>query len=326
MKIQGCCDTILLASAFLLAATQSFAQVPLKYPTKPVRFVVNQSAGSSPDITARAIARKLSDAWGQPVIVDNRPGAGGVLAANTVAKATPDGYTLLYAVGFSLSAALQPTLPYDPIKDFAGVTQTTIGSNVLAAAPALGVKSVQELIALAKSQPGKLIYSTGGAGTPSHLQGESLRITAGIKVVNVKFNAGVDALIETLGGRTHYCFAGIPVALPYIKEKKVIALAVTATQRVSVLPDVPTLIEVLPQIKRADSSTGLQAPAKTPRIILVQISKEVARILDLPEVKERLISEGSKPAPTTPEEYDRILREQIESTARLASDIGLRAK
>jgi tripartite-type tricarboxylate transporter receptor subunit TctC len=315
-----------IATGIALTAAPFFAQAQQKYPAKPVRLVVGLPAGSQTDTSARMMAQKMSESWGQPVVVENRSGAGGVLAANLVAKATPDGYTLLYATGFAISVALQTTLPYDPIKDFAGVAQISTGTLILAVAPALEVKSVKDLIALAKAQPGKIIYSSGGAGTISHLYGESVRLAAGIKVVNVKFNAGVEALIETMAGRTHYGFPALGVALPFIKDGKVRALAVTTPQRSPLLPEVPTLTEMLPDFRRPDNSSGLLAPAKTPRPIVNQISKEAARILNQPDIKERLQGMGGTPAPTTPEEYDKILRSQIETITRLAIDIGLRAK
>ncbi len=320
-----CSTSRFLPLLFALAAAPGFAQ-QLSFPSKPVRLVVGLSAGAQTDTIARLIGQKLSEVWGQPVVVDNRTGAGGVIAASLVAKAAPDGHTLLLLTSFAISAALSPNLPYDPIRDFAGVAQVGFTTQALAAAPSWGVKSVKELITLAQSQPGKIIYATGAAGLASHLNGEKFRLAAGIKVVNVAFKGGSDVVIETLAGRTQYCFAGLAPVLPFIKDGRLLALAVNAPQRLQVLPDVPTLGETLPEFKKPESSSGMLAPANTPRPILNQISKDIARVINLPDMRERLQAIGLTPAPSTPEEYDKILREQITALSRLVRDAGLRAK
>jgi len=308
------------------AALPALAQTQQKFPSKPIRLVVAFTAGGQTDTIARMIGQKMSENWGRPVVVDNRPGGGGVLAAGTVAKAAPDGHTLLSPGGnFAISAALQPNLPYDPFKDFAGVTQLGFSTQVLSVAPALGVKSVEDLIALAKAQPGKIILGSPPVGSGTHLSGARFNLAASIKVVTVAFNAG-NVIIQTLGGRTHYSITSLVAALPFIKDGKLLALAVFTPQRSPVLPDVPALAETLPDFKRSETSSGLLAPAGTPRPILNQISKEVARILNLPDIKERLQAFGFVPAPTTPEEYDKILRGQIETLSKLVRDAGLRPK
>lgn len=316
----------LIIAAALVVAVPDLAQAQQKFPSKPIRVVIAVPAGSQTDAIARMIGQKMSESWGKPVVVENRPGAGGILAGNLVAKATPDGYTLLMPAAFAIGAALQVDLPYNPLKDFAGITQIGFSTQALVVAPALGAKSVKDLIALGKSQPGKMISSSGSVASISRLNGERFQLAAGIKVVNVAFKAGVEALIETLAGRTHFSFASLSPALPFIKDGKLLALAVTTPQRSPVLPDVPALAETLPDFRKPESSIGLLAPANTPRPILSQISREVARILELPDVKERMQGMGSGPAPTTPAEYDAILRDQIETLTKLARDIGLRPK
>jgi tripartite-type tricarboxylate transporter receptor subunit TctC len=228
-------------------------------------------------------------------------------------------------VGFAISAALQPNLPYDPYKDCVGVTHLGIGTQVLSVAPALGVKSVEELIALAKAQPGKIIFGSPPVGTGTHLSGARFNFVTGIKVVTVAFNPG-DVLIQLLAGRTHYSVTTLVLARPFIQDGRLLPLAVLLPQRSPVLPDVPALAETLPEFKRPDVSGGLLAPAGTPRPILNQIGKEVARILDLPDIKERLNALGFHPQPSTPEEYDKILRAQIETLSKLVKDVGLRPK
>lgn len=314
------------AAIFVAIAIQGLAQAQQKFPSKPIRLVTGGVAGSQTDTITRMIGQKMSERWGQPVVVENRPGAGGLLTANVVAKATPDGYTLWLTLSFSILSVLQPNLPFDPLKDFVGVAQIGHVTQVLFVAPALGVKSVKDLIALAHAQPGKLIYSTGGAGTVSHLNGARFRLAADINARNVAFKAGVDAVIETLAGRTQYGFASLAPALPFIKDGKLLALAVTTPQRATVLPDVPAMAETLAEFKRPESSAGLLAPAQTPRAIRDQISKEVARIVELPDIKERLQAFGFASAPSTPEAYDEILRAQIATLSRVVRDAGLRAK
>jgi tripartite-type tricarboxylate transporter receptor subunit TctC len=321
---------VTVATVFLtgitVAAAPGLAQVHQKFPSKPVRILVSNPAGSQGDTLARMISLKMSESWGRPVVVDNRTGAAGMLAAGTVAKATPDGHTLLFTAGLAINAAMQPSLPYDSVKDFAGVTQIGFGTQVLVVAPALGVKSVSELIALAKAQPGKLIYGSSAVGTGSHLNGARFILAAGIKVVTVAFKGGPEATIELVAGRTHLSSVTLFSALPWIKDGKLLGLAVATPQRSPLLPDVPALGETMPEFKRPENSTGMFAPAGTPRPILNQISKEVARILDLPDIKERLQGMGYVPAPTTPDELDKIHREQIETLSRLGRDAGLRPR
>jgi tripartite-type tricarboxylate transporter receptor subunit TctC len=297
------------------------------FPNKPIRLVAATTAASQPDTLARMIGHKLSESWGRPVVIDNRPGAGGILAASTVAKAAPDGHTLLYALpNFAISAVLQPSLPYDPLKDFAAATQIGMSTNVLVVSAGLGIKSVKDLIALAKAQPGKLIFASSATGSASHLSGARFNLIAGIKVVQVAFKGGPDSTIEVLAGRAHYHVGTMGVVLPFVNEGKLLALAVTSPKRTPVLPDVPALGEMLSEFRRPETSHALLAPAGTPRLVLNQISKEVARVLDLPDVKERLQGIGFVAAPSTPEECDKILRAQIETLSKLVSDAGLRPK
>jgi tripartite-type tricarboxylate transporter receptor subunit TctC len=314
-----------IAAAFAVAPV--LVQAQQKFPSKPIRMVVSTTAGSQPDGLARMIAQKMSENWGQPVVIDNRPGGGGTIAAAMVAKAAADGHTLLYALpNFSISVALQPSVPYDPFKDFAGATQIGMTTNVLVASPALNVKSIDDLVALAKAQPGKLIFASSATGSASHLTGARFNYITGIKVVHVAFRGGPDAMIEVLAGRSHYHIGTMGVTLPFIKEGKLVALGVSTPQRAPVLPDVPALGEVLAEFKRPETSHGLLAPAGTPRPILVQLSKEVARIFGLPDVKERVQGIAYVASPTTPEEYDKLRRVQIEGLSKLVRDAGLRPK
>ena len=317
--------TVVIAGVAL--AAPGISQAQQTYPSKPIRLVISSTPGSQPDGISRMIGQKLSESWGRPVVIDNRSGGGGILAATTVAKAAPDGHTLLYALpNFAITPALQPGVPYDPLKDFASISQIGLSTNVLVVTPALGVKSVKDFVALAKAQPGKLIFSSSATGSASHLTGARLNYITGIKVVTVAFKGGPDATIELLGGRGHYHVGTMGVVLPFIKEGKLVALGVTTPERSPVLPDVPALGETLLEFKRPETSHALLAPAGTPRSVVNQINKEIARILDLPDVRERLQTISYVAAPSTPEEHNRILRGQLETLSKLVVDAGLRPK
>ena len=316
---------VIFATAIAMGVAVAPAQAQ-KFPSKPVRVLVANPPGSQGDTLARMITQKLSDIWGQPVVVDNRTGGIGTVAGSTVVKSAPDGHTLLFTAGFPISAVLQTNLPYDPLKDFAGVAQIGIGTQVLVASPVLGVKTVKDFIALAKTQPGKIIYGSSAVGTGSHLNGARFALAAGIKVVTVAFKGGPEATIELMAGRTHFSSVTLFSALPFVSDGKLVALAVAIPQRSPLLPDVPALAETFPDFKRPENTTGILAPAGTPRPILTQISRDVARVLDLPEMKERLQGMGYFTAHASPEEFDKILRAQIETLSKVVKDLGLRPK
>ena len=323
--MQSATFAALIAMGIVVTAAQSVAQAQQKYPTRPVRIVVGFSAGSATDITARMLAPRLGEKWGQPVIVENRPGAGGTLAAAMVAKATPDGHTLLLiSAAFAIGAVLHANLPYDPLKDFVGVAQIGASTGALTVAPSLGVKSVKELIALAQERPGKIFYGSAGAGSGIHMTAERFKMVAGIKTVHVGFKGQPEMLIEIMSGRIHYGFPGLGPALGMIRDGRLVVLAVVTQKRSPLLPDVPTLVEVLPGFER-DATHGLLAPAGTPLRILNQISKDVAGVLDLPEVKQQMHNMSFEPAPTSPEEFDRIIRSMIGTFSKVVVAAGLRA-
>ena len=327
LTIHGTTFVAAIAVGVAVAAPPSLAQAQQNFPTKPVRIVVPSAAGGPPDIVARLIGPKMSESWGQPVVVENRPGAGSMIGTSIVAKATPDGYTLLLNTGaFAVNAALQPKLPYDPLKDFAGVTHIVSGTLALVVPPALGVNSVKDLIAFGKAQPGKIFFGSSGGASVAHLWGEAVRLAAGIKAVHVGFKGAPQAAIEVLAGRVHYAVLNLSVVLPMVKEGKLLALAVSSPQRSALLPDVPTMAETLPELKRPEGGMGLLTPAGTPHPIRSQISKEIARVLDLPDIKERFQAMGFIPAPSTPDEHDKFMRAQIETISKLVVDAGLKTK
>jgi tripartite-type tricarboxylate transporter receptor subunit TctC len=282
--------------------------------------------GSQNDLIARIIGPKLTESWAQPVVIENRTGAGGAFAASTVAKSAPDGYTLLMLSSqFSIGAALHKNLPYDALRDFAGVTQIGFSTLALIVAPALGVKSVKELIAFAQAKPGQILFSSAGAGSGIHMNCERFKLAAGIKAVHVGFKSSPEAVIEVVTARVHYSMPALGPTLPFIKDGRLLALAVATPQRSPLLPDVPAMAEVIPGYE-VDGSFGVLAPAGTPRPILIQISREVGRVLELPEVRERLRAMAFVPAPTTPEAFDRIVRADIATFTRVAKLAGLIAK
>ena len=316
--------TLVAAGILVAAAYPAYAQTGQNYPVRPVR-LVSGVAGSPSDILARTIQPKMADTFGHPVVIENRSGGSGMISANIVAKARPDGHTLLLiSAQFAIGAVLNTSLPFDPLKDFAGVTQLGYSTSALIVQPALGVKTVKEFIAYAQARPGKIFFSSGGAGSSTHINAERFRFAAGIKAQHVGFKGTPEALLEVLGGRVHFCLVGLGAALPLIKDGRLTALAVSTPQRSPLLPDVPPLAEALPDFGR-DGSHSLLAPAGTPRPVRERISAEVGRIFALPEVKERLQALGFHLAPTTPDEHDRIIRSQIETFSRVVRMIGLKA-
>jgi tripartite-type tricarboxylate transporter receptor subunit TctC len=266
----------------------------------------------------------LSERWGRPVLIENRTGGAGTVQAAVVAQATPDGHTLLLISGqFAIGAAMRPKgLPYDPLKDFAGVTQIGYSTSVLLVSPALGVKSLKDFVAHARANPGKILFSSGGGGSSTHIAAERFNFAAGIKGVHVGFKGTPDAILEVLGGRVQYCLVGLGSALPLIKDGRLLALAVSTPKRTPLLPDVPGIPEVFPNFGR-DGSHSIMAPAATPLAIRTQVSSDVARILESPDVKTKLQDLAYNIEPTTPQQHDAIIREQIKAFSEVAKRIGL---
>ena len=297
-----------------------------KFPTKPIRLVVAFTPGGTSDILARMVAPGMSETFGHPVVIENRPGAGGVLAAALVAKAPPDGYTLLAtSAAFAISAVMSSNANYDPLKDFASVAELGYSTIVLVVTPSLGVKTVKEFIAVANAKPAKLLFGSTGAGSSTHLSGERFRLAAGIKAQHVGFKGQSEFLIEIMAGRIHFGSSGLMVSLPLIRDGRLVALAVATPQRSPVLPEIPAAPEVIPGWGR-DGSQAWLAPAGTPRAIRQQISRELARQLAASEIRERLQNTGFNVAPTTPEEHDKNLRGDIDVFSRIVTEVGLRPR
>jgi len=316
--------TTILASVLLLAAGAAGAQD--KFPSKPIRMLVPFSAGSATDFLARIVGQKISESWGQQVVVDNRPSAGGVIASEILLAATPDGHTLMMvSIGHAVNASLYSKLPYNTVKDFAGITLVADIPNVLVATPSLGLKSVRDLVALAKAKPGQINYGSAGVGSGTHMNGEEFKLAAGINVVHVPFKGTPEAITNTIGGSVQYFFAPITAAVPLVKGGKITGLAVSTKTRSPVFPDVPTVAESgLPGFD-FNLWTGLLGPAKLPKDVKEKIAKEVGRILTLQDVKERMLVQGATPHPTSPTEFDAFIRNEVERLAKVVKASGARA-
>ncbi len=320
---------ILLAVAACCAGSAAFAASTDsgKYPVRPVRIVIGFTPGGVPDITARGIAAKLAEHWKQQVIVDNRPGAGGTIAAQIVAAANPDGHTLLsVSNAHSVAPAIYAKLPYDTSRDFAGITMTASGPALLLVSPSIGVKSAKDLIALARSKPGQFNFSSAGVGSGSHFGGELFKYRAGIEVVHIPFKGIPEAITETLAGRVQFFLSPLASAIGLVKEGKVPAVGVTSLQRIPQLPDIPTVAESgLPGF-RWEYWYGVLAPAKIPRPLLAQLNQEITDILNQPDLRARWIALGADPVPTTSRAFDQFIAEDIATLTKVARAANIKAQ
>jgi tripartite-type tricarboxylate transporter receptor subunit TctC len=297
------------------------------YPNKTVHLIVPFTAGSATDTLARTFGQKLSEMWGQSVIVENRPGAGGTIGAAVVAKSPPDGYTLLVnSAAQAYNVSIYPALSYDTAKDFVEVAPLAGQPNVLIVAPATGIKSVADLIALAKQKPGQLNYASAGTGSGTHINAEKFKLAAGIDVVHIPYKGTPEALNDTLAGRVTFFFSPISGALPNVRDGKLIALGVTTAKRSSALPSVPTIAEAgLPGFDY-NLWVGLFAPAGTPPEIVAKINGDVTRALQAPEIKERFANLGMEAMPMTPGEFRQFVQTEIEDSAKVIKAAGIKAQ
>ena len=296
-----------------------------KFPTRPIRMLVPFSAGSQTDILARWVGEKMSVNWGQQVVVDNRPSAGGTIAAQYVLGANPDGHTIMmHATGHAANATLYSKLPYDTVKDFAGVSRVASVPNLLVVAPSLGPKSVKELIAFAKSRPGTVNFSSAGIGSGTQVNGEMFKLAADINATHVPYKGAPEALNNVIGGGVHFAFSPVLVAAGQVKAGRVLALAVSTAKRSPLFPDVPTVAEAGVPGFEFDQWYGILASAKTPRPLINTLNKEVVRILNLPDMKERLLSQGATPTPSTPEEFDKFIRSEVVKMGKVIIAAGAR--
>ena len=306
---------------FLLSVFFGFAHAQTDYPTKPIHFIV----GPGPDALARLFGQKMSEAWGQPVIVDQRGGGGGTISAEAVAKAPPDGYWLLLTTGtHTINPSVYKT-NYDLVKDFVPVTLLGSTPFVLAVHPSVPVKSVAELIKLAKAKPGTLNYGSGGSGTPPHLATELFKQMAGVQMVHVPYRGGAPAVADTVGGQTQLFFTAGTQSLEHVKAGKLRLLAVTEGKRSSLLPDVPTVGETVPGYEMS-VWYGAFGPAGMPRNIVAKLNTEINRILFLPDVKNKMADIAVEVAKMTPEELGTLTKNDAEKWGKLIKELGVTAQ
>ena len=315
----------MLRALLLLLASISAAAAAETWPTKPIRFVVTFSPGAATDVIARLLAERISPALGQPVVVENRPGAGGTIGTAVVAKAPADGYTvLIQSSAHTSNPTIYPNLPFDTEADFAGVTPVASLANVLVVAPQTGFKALPELIAAAKANPGKLNYASAGTGSATHMNAVKFHLASGIKAEHVAFKGTPEALGEIMAGRVDYIFAPIITGLPFIKDNRVVALAVGTAQRSPFLPQMPTLAEL--GVAGADYNfwIGMLVPAKTPREVVARLHAVSAEALKSPELTERFAAVGAVPMQMAPEAFDRFIRQEIADIAPIVKAAGIK--
>jgi tripartite-type tricarboxylate transporter receptor subunit TctC len=312
----------LLLGASFAASSIAHAQ---PFPSKPVRLVVPFPPGGGVDALGRIVGEKLSTFIGQPVHVDNRAGAGGIVGTEAAAKAAPDGHTVLVGSSGAMSVlpSINSRLPYRPLEDFAPLTIGVLNSNILVVRPTLPVNSVAELVALARQQPGKLAYASGGIGTSLHLQGELLRMLAKVEIIHVPYKGTVPALSDLMGGQTDMMFSD-PSVLNLVKSGKVRALAQTAPTRSPILPDLPTMIEGGVAGFNATAWYAFLAPAGTPAPILARLTAELVKSLESPDVKAKLVSAGMTASPSTPQELTTLMREDLQRWADVVKATGIK--
>lgn len=319
-----------LGAAIAASATLSVPQAhagEAAYPTRPIRMIVPQSAGGSTDLLARVAAQRMSETLGQQVVVDNRPGAGSINGTEMVARATPDGHTLLtVAASFAINPSLHSKLPFDPARDFIPITRLVTLPHILVVHPTVQAKTVKELIALAKAKPGELNFSSSGIATSTHLAAELFMHLTGVEMVNVPFKGGGPGMVGLLSGQTHLYFATISTALPHIKAGKLRALAVSSPKRSIAAPEYPTLAEAGVPGYAHQSWVGTLAPAKTPPAIIAKLNKELNRITTTPEVKTLLLRDGLEAVADTPQEFAAIINEEIAKWRKVVKAAGIKAR
>jgi len=311
--------TLAAAAMSVLSPIPAAAQ---PYPTKPVRLMVPFPPGGATDIIARLVAAKMQELWGQPVVIESKPGAGTVVGTDYVAKSAPDGYTLgMVVTAHVINPSLRPNMPYDTVKDLAGVTQVSVQHLVMAAHPSLPANNISELVALAKKEPGKLSYATPGSGTAMHLSVELLKTTAGIDIVHVPYKGGAPAQQDVMSGRVPILMDVLYAAQPLIKSGKIKVLALLSPQRTPDSPEYPVVAESVPGVS-ALSIVGIVAPAATPRELVRRISADIARAVKSTDLTDRMKQQGMEPVGSTPEEFDALIRSEIEKWAKVVKLSG----
>ncbi len=312
-----------LASTLLVCLPLAAAAQASDFPNKAIRLVVPFPPGGATDAAARLVAVKMSEHWGQPVLVDNRAGAGGNVGSDLVAKSPADGYTLVMGVtgSHAINTSLYSKMSYDPVADFVAISQVAVVPNVLVVYPSVPAKNLAELVALAKKEPGKLNYASLGNGTAAHLGMEMLKSDAGVDITHVPYKGSAPAVSDLLAGQVQMMVDGLPSALPHIKAGKLRAIALTSLRRSPSLPDLPTISETYPGFY-ADAWSGLFAPKGTPQPVVDKLSAEVQRILKLPDVREKLAALGAEPVGSTQAEFTAHVKKEIDKWAKVVKTSG----
>jgi len=320
-----CLKHAALMCAVIIVAGGSFAQAQ-NYPVKAIRYIVPFPAGGTTDILARMAGQKLTEAWGQQIIIDNRPGAGGNVGSEIASKAPADGYTILGGTvsSHSINTSLYSKMPYHPLKDFAPITLLAMVPNVLVVHPSVPAKTVKEFIALAKAKPGQLRYASAGNGTSQHLSGELFSMLTGTKMIHVPYKGSAPASADLLGGQIELSFENSTIAVPFIKAGKMRALGVTTAKRTGALPDVPTIAEAGVPGYEVSSWQGVFAPAGTPPEIVKKLNTELVRIIALPDVRKRLADIGAEPAGNSPEQFTEFIKTEIAKWEKVVKASGAR--
>ena len=320
MKLAG--STVIAAIGIAFAATHGEAQ---PWPTKPVRAIVPVAAGSSTDIIPRLVFEQLSQQLGQPIVVENRAGAGTTIGASFVAKSEPDGHTILASgSAHTIAPSLYPKLSYDPARDFAAVIPLGVSPNVLVVSSGKGFKTVADLVAAGKARPGALTFSSVGVGTATHLSAERFRISAGVDALHVPFKGGAEAVSEVIAGRVDFFFGPPALVAPHVRDGKLVALVVNGSSRSAVLPDVPTTRQAGFSDAEYPIWYGLFVPSKTPREIVERLYHETGKALQAPKVRERMIALGVDTMALTPGEFDAYLQSEIALNAMLVQKAGIK--
>jgi len=309
-------------AAIVMGSASVHAQ---NYPAKPVRVIAPFPAGGSSDLVARIVAQKMGEATGQQFIVDNRPGAGGTLGTELAARAPADGYTLVIGnfAPLAVNPHLQRKLPYDPVRDFTSISLLAVGTTVLVVHPSLPVKSVKDLVALARARPGQLNYGSGGSGTPAHLTGELFNLMAKVNTIHVPYKGTGQSINDLIAGQIQLVFASMPVGLPHVKSGRLRALAVTSEKRTSLAPELPTVAESGIPGFALDSWWGLNGPAQLPADVVSRLNALSAQVLKRADVREGLANLGLEPKASTPQDYAAFTRAEIDKLGKLVKTIGL---
>lgn len=312
----------IVAAGLLLASGLVCSQ---SYPSRPIRFVVPYPPGGTTDVLARLVAQKLSEPLGQPVVVDNRAGGVAVIGTDIVAKSRPDGHTIgMFLTPHAVNPSIRKDLPYDTLKDFVPVTLVAIVPGVLTMNPSVPASNLRDIVALAKAKPGQLNYASPGPITSAHLSMEMLKSMAGIDLKHIPYKGGAPAITALIGGEVQLLISGPPNVLPHIRAGKAKAIAVTTARRLPSLPVLPTVAEQGFPGYDTYEWYGVFAPGKTPRDVVEKLSREIARVVKLPEVTERISAQGAEPQGNTPSEFDKFVRNEMEKWGTLAAKIGLR--